>query len=331
MLTLIQDKQNTEIAKMYTSKRRSVPIFYYPKIDITRMNDVENVSHFDSEYLRDRFELSKDQSSEIFKHLHEERVLEKNQQKFFKVKRHINDRLLSEMDISDTNHKFVVEFDSNPNEYSGHELICSGTGSGKTYYCVKKILHNLNGKKTQRRNFIIFSAEWNTDKTLAPLKADKFDPFIKGIDCSESTFKESRWETELDFFKNEIKLRVDHAQRGTVILFDDIVDQVGAQYTRELVNKQLRTSRHFGITIMYILHNLRSGSFSTQGHNSVKYLTVFPRSQKGKVVNYLNRDIGLPMSEARDHVRAFAQAGRVMSIRLHAPEILIGEQLIRLL
>ena len=108
------------------------------------MNDVENLSHFDSEYLRDMFELSKDQSSEIFKNLNEQRVLETNQQKFFKVKRHINDRLLSEMDISDTNHRFVVEFEQNPDEYSGHELICSGTGSGKTYYCVQKILHNLN-------------------------------------------------------------------------------------------------------------------------------------------------------------------------------------------
>ena len=169
------------------------------------------------------------------------------------------------------------------------------------------------------------------DKTLAPLKQERFRNYVEGVDCSENSWKESRWETEEEFFKNEIKTRVEYAPPSTVILFDDAVDMVASESNRSLINRQLRVARHQGVTIMVVLHNLRSGAWSTQAHNSIRYLTVFPRSQKGKIVAYLNRDLGIPMQQSRDHVRAFSQTGRTMSIRLHAPEALIGEKLIRLL
>ena len=196
---------------------------------------------------------------------------------------------------------------------------------------MQKILNNLKGQKNQRRQFLIFSAEWHSDKTLEPLRQAKYEQHIVGVDCGEQSFKDSQWESEEQFFNNEIKMRCDFATQGTVIVFDDLVDQTGSVFTRQLVNRLLRVARHQGLTIMMILHNLRSGSFSTQAHSSVKYLTVFPRSQKAKIVNFLNRDLGIPLAAARDHVFNFGQTGRIMSIRLHAPEMLIGEKLLRLL
>ena len=100
---------------------------------------------------------------------------------------------------------------------------------------------------------------------------------------------------------------------------------------RQLINNLLRTGRHKLLNLQVVLHNLRSGAWSTQCHNSIKYLTGFPRSQKGKITAYLNKDLGIPLKKARDHVQQFSQCSRFMSIRLHSPELLIGEKLMRLI
>ena len=222
-------------------------------------------------------------------------------------------------------------FDKDNTKYSGHELLVGGTGSGKTTNCLLRILRNLTGPKRQRRQFIIFSAQWEMDKTLKPLKAERFEGYVTGVDCGEAAFKESTHETEEDFFRNEIKYKIDNASRGTVILFDDAREIVFPGGVRRLIDKLLRVGRHSGLTIMVILHALKSGHWSSQAYSSVKYLTMFPRSQKAKIVAFLNKDLALPLSEARDHVFAFSQTGRSMVARFHAPEMLIGPKLIRLL
>ena len=100
---------------------------------------------------------------------------------------------------------------------------------------------------------------------------------------------------------------------------------------RRLINRGLRVFRHQSISLMVILHSIRSGAWSQQAYNSIRYLVLFPRSQKGKITNYLNQDIGLPLREARETVRSFAQTGRHMIVRLHSPECLIGPKLIKIL
>jgi len=330
MLTLTKHPDNKEICVLIQGGKRT-PVYWHPTINESLMNTVEDLSTFNTGYFRDRFELSKQQSEEIFDGLKKDEVCEHQQQKYFKCKRHINDALLTEMDISDTDGTFVVEYDADNTKYTGHELACSGTGAGKSYYFVNKALHNLKGPKSSRRRFLIFSAEWTDDKTLAPLKHQRFNEYVEGIECSEAAVKDSQWNSEDEFFENEIKMRVDFAPPGTIILFDDAVDMVAPNRVRTLINRQLRVARHAGVTVQLILHNLRSASWSVQAMNSIRYLTVFPRSQKGKVVAYLNRDLGIPLGQARDHVRTFAQHGRHMSVRHHAPELLIGPKLIRLL
>ena len=118
---------------------------------------------------------------------------------------------------------------------------------------------------------------------------------------------------------------------SSVIMFDDAQDSAFPQQLRILITRMLRVGRHQNVNIMVILHSIRSAAWSTQAHQSCKYIVLFPRSQRGKIVQYLNRDLGIPLGKARDHVRAFSQSGRTMIVRLHAPELLLGEQLIRLI
>ena len=178
--------------------------------------------------------------------------------------------------------------------------------------------------------FIYFSAEWLKDKTLEPLRDKKYREHVDGIDCSDEGLKNSQWDTAEDFFKNEIQLRCDHAE-SCVIVWDDAMDMCCSRYIKPLINKMMRVARHQNVSLVVLLHCLRSASWSSQSHQSCKYITLFPRSQKGKIRDFINQDLGLTLRESRDLVKDFAQLGRVMTISLHCPQVCVGKNLIRLI
>jgi len=330
MITLHKTGDTIQIANLVEG-RRETPIYWHPIEKDELMNSVENLGTFNDAYFRDRFELSEQQASDIFGGLASETVVEKNQSKYFKVKRHLKQNLLHTMNIADTKGEFHIDFEPNPKEYSHHMLLAGGTASGKTHFGVAMVLRNLEGKKENIRHFLIISSEWDEDSTLKPLKQEKYQQFVKGIDVSENSLKDSEWNTSDEFFANEVKLRVNHAPRGAVVLIDDGMDSCCPTLLRRLVNRGLRVFRHQGISLMVIVHSIRSSSWSAQAYNSIRYLVLFPRSQKGKITNYLNQDVGLPLKDARETVREFSQTGRHMVVRIHAPECLIGPKLIKIL
>ena len=328
MLTLHDAPENVFVADLVEGKKKQ-KVYWHPKLNKELRNSVSDLGFFNTDYFRDNFELSTEQAADIFEKLEQGSTLESNQSKFFKVKRHITEALESEMDLGGTKGKFEIVYPPG-DEFEGHTLIVGGTNSGKTYWAMDRILKNITGPKKDRRWFIIISSEWNKDKTLAPLKADKFRDYVHGIDVSERAVRDSQWGNADDYFENEVMFAVNSAP-SSVILFDDAMDSAFPQQLRVLITRMLRVGRHQNVNIMVILHSIRSAAWSTQAHQSCKYIVLFPRSQRGKIVQYLNRDLGIPLGKARDHVRSFSQAGRTMIVRLHAPELLLGEQLIRLI
>ena len=329
MLTLVPGPSNVEICEVVDGKSVESTVLWHPRRDETLKNEVEDVHSLNTPYLRDRFELSRGQATSIFNALAADEVDVKNQKAYFKVKKHIQNAMYTEMHLDDL--MFRVRFDKDKTKHSGHELIIAGTGSGKTYYVVQRILQNLKGPKARRRNFIIFSAEYDADKTLKALKKERFEKYITGVDCGTSAFHESVHTTEEEFFEKEIREKVEEAPPGTVVVFDDARECVSSRQVRQFIDKQLRVGRHAGLSLLVILHSLRSGAWSSQAYSSIRYLTVFPRSQRAKITSFLNKELALPMGEARDHVYAFSQTGRTMMIRYHAPECLIGPKLLRLI
>lgn len=330
MLTLHKTDATIQIAKLVEG-RSTTPIFWHPIQRDDLMNSVHDLGTFNDNYFRDRFELSESQANDIFKGLADETVVETNQSKFFKVKRHIKESLLSTMNVADTKGEFIVDFEPDPNQYTHHMLLAGGSASGKTHFAVQMCKRNLDGPKKSRRHFLVISPEWLQDSTLKPLKSPKYEQYVTGVDVSENSFKDSQYSTTEEFFNTEVKLRVEHAPRGTVCLIDDAMDSFAPDMFRRLINRGLRVLRHQAISLMVIVHSIRSGSWSAQAYNSIRYLVLFPRSQRGKITNYLNTDIGLPMKVARETVREFAQTGRHMIVRIHAPEILVGPKLIKIL
>ena len=82
MLTLTQNDKTIQIAKLVEGKS-TTPIYWHPTQNDELMSAVHDIGTFNNAYFRDRFELSADQASEIFQGLADERVVEKNQSKYY--------------------------------------------------------------------------------------------------------------------------------------------------------------------------------------------------------------------------------------------------------
>ena len=332
MLTLTPHKENVVIANMRSGKK-NVPIMWHPVVKEELRNSVDDLGTFFTQDFRDRFELSEDQSDSIKTHLVQNQVCEQNQSKFFKCKKAIQESLVREMNIADTDGEFEIHFPPGNDTWGCLHLYVSSSGGGKTYAVKQRVLQNLNGPKKDRRKFYWFSPEWNIDETVAELKDPKYRENVFGIDISDDSVEKSEYKTPEEFFKAEVETRIKHASKGSVIIADDPMDASPgvAIPLRNLINKMQRVSRHKKIGLIFILHSIRSGIWSSQASNSCRFFTLFPRSQKGKIIDYLNRDLGMRLSEARRAVNDFAASGRQMTVRIHAPQALIGPKLIRLL
>ena len=331
MITFRED-QGTHIATVVGKSK--TPLYWYPYKEEDRQIKVQDYSDFNTQEMRDRFMLSKGQASAIMDHLSNntepEDVL---QAKYFQVKRFLSERLYYELDLRDDTERIQIDLPKPNDVFVGHEAIVGSTASGKSFYVLEQLIRNITGPKRSRRNWIWISSEFNRDKTLAPVREKlRFQKYVLGIDVSERSYEESEHNTREEFFEHHVKRHIDYAVPGTIVVADDFQDAACASELRRWINTALRVARHQQISYKIIFHNIRAGSFSSQAHNSVKFFTVFPRSQRGKIVQYLNSDHAIPLKRARELVEDFAmqKKGRHMSIHLHSPNFISGSDLLTL-
>ena len=69
MLTLSKHPDNVPICDIVRGKRVEQEVLWHPRRNEELQNKVEKISHFNTPYLRDMFELSKGQAESIFSHL----------------------------------------------------------------------------------------------------------------------------------------------------------------------------------------------------------------------------------------------------------------------
>ena len=333
MLTLKKHPDNVEVCLLKTGKKIT-SVYWHPVRNPELRNAVSDVSGFDSEAFRDRFGLSPGQSSQILDHLNSGTTPEDKLQKvFFKVKRFIEDRLYSEMDLGKSNQELVLKYPKGNDTWGELMLCCGASSSGKSYFLFKRVKDNLDGAEKNKRRFTIISNEFNKDKTLDKLglRKEKYRNWIHGIDVSDDSLENSPHETPQAFYDKEVKPFIDEARPGQVLIFDDCQDSCCNVQLRHAINKCQRTSRHDSVGLAFILHSIRSGIWSSTASSNCKYFVLFPRSQRGKCRDFLNKEMGSTLREAREHVADFSQSGRAMIVRLFSPQCLIGEKMIRLL
>ena len=331
MLTF-KSEGGTQIALLVDGKSET-PIYWFPFRDQERKIQVANIHEYNTEEFRDRFNLSKAQAEEIMKHVVAKTTPEGPlQNKFFQIKKFIGNNLFHEIDLRDSPSQKLI-YPIPDKDFIGHEACVGATNSGKTFHIFQKLLANITGPKRKRREWIWISAEWQKDQTIKPLREKlRFQKYVTGVDVSEEGFQKSEHHTREAFFEHEVKAVVDYAAPRTIVVCDDFQDSAVAPQMRNWINIALRVARHRKQNWIVIFHNIRAGSFSAQAHNSVARFTVFPRSQRGKIISYLNKDHGIPLQRCREIVDDYAsqRKGRALTINLHAPNFFGGADLLSL-
>ncbi len=337
MLTLKKTSEGKFLCWIYRNKKRFQEVFWHPFRKKELRNAVQDLQVFNTEHLRDKLKLTRPQASILFEHLKNESEPEANSKftsKFFKLKKFVTDALYSEMDLSDQpDLKFVSDFPDKKKDWPASELVAGASSSGKTYYIKEKVLRNLKGPPGKRRQFLFISNEFDMDDTLAELRKPKYKKWVHGIDVSDDSIQASIEENDYsieEYFKREIRQVVYDLPPGSVIIADDLEDSLIKKPMFDLINRALRTFRHRKVGIMYILHRIRSGKLSSQGHQSVKYITVFPKSQRGKILDLFIEN-GQSKREAVRNLEDFKLSkSRSVSLHMFNPTCLISEEYLRL-
>ena len=236
MLSLSKDKYTPKICDIVKGKRIIDSVYWHPTFSEKYANKLENIMDFDREVFRDMFELSRKQSQEFLHAIEKGEVIENS--KFFKVKQYVKDALVEEMDLSDTKEEFRIHFKPKK-EFTPHFLIVGSTNSGKTFWVKQTILHNLKGKKENKRQFVVISAQYDNDKTLKELRQEKYARWVTGFDCGEDGLKNSQFDTPEQYFQF-IKTRIENAEPGTVVFADDYRDVCFSKQMRAYIDRGLR-------------------------------------------------------------------------------------------
>ena len=339
MLTLHKTDEAIEIARLYNSEndRNPEPVYWHPRKEERFKMGVRDVKTFlTSEKFRDYYKLSVLEAQSIASALQKSKDVPDGrkgiQNKFFKVKKDLEKRLYTEMDLGDSSQFLRVDFPVKKDEWSGLHITIGSSGSGKTFHTSDLILRNLKGPRSQRRQFVYASTELNKDKTIKKLLQERFRPWVSGIDMSDEAFEESESNTPEEWFKKDMLPILKSVPPGGHIVLDDPKDCVAAPFLLRWQNTAYRTLRHQNVGLTSIQHSMRGGRWSSQAYSSVKYVHTFPRgSGKGKLVDYISKDIGTTLKEAREYVQRFADNGRIMTVRMHSPACLIGPKGIVLL
>ena len=330
MLTLQEHPDNVFICYLEDGKKKQ-KIWWHPRKDLKLRMSVDSLDAFNTERFRDRFKISKNQADEIISHIKNKTTPEGGiQSRYFKVKKYLDDALFTEMDVRDSKQKIVVDYPSGNKTWGELELICGSSGQGKTWYLSKKCQRCLDGCAKNKRKILWVSNEFNIDKTLKTLKTPKYSQWFRGLDVSQESFEASPHDTPQDFFDTEVKPIIEMLEEGDLAIFDDSEDTPIRKQLRFLITKMLRTCRHRGVGVAYILHRIKSGLWSQQASSSCKYYTVFPKSMKGKITEFI-KEQGLPNKDARRVVADYGDCeSRHMIVRLHAPTCFINNELLRL-
>jgi hypothetical protein len=333
MLTFQNGSEFSEVCKLKEKgARKMTPVMWSPVIKEELRNSIDSLDHFfKNDYFRDRFELNNDECCQIQHALERNCVCEKYQRKFFKCKKYIYQCLREEMDLTGSESEFVFGFPPGSDTYAYSTFVCGNSSAGKSYWVKTLVEANLKGKKADRRKFVYISNELTIDKTIQPLLAEKYHENVVGIDISEEAIEESEL-TPTEYFMKKVKSRVERAA-PCVVIADDAQDSMPelAEHMRRYLTKLQRCGRHKQISVIFLLHKLNSGLWSSTAKSSCRYIVLFPRSMKNRCRKFLEDELGIPKREAEKHVMDYAQTGRAMVCRMHAPCCFLNKKLLRLM
>ena len=324
---------------MFTFKRPrpdQIPLFFinekavftqFRKDDKLRIAPFkESKSFLESDEFREYYSLTRMEGTVLKKALHSDIVPEGKflKQKFYTIRKDLNQRLYNELDLRGTDKTIVWKYPPNPKAWSGTTIAIGSSNSGKTFLVASHIEEALRRKK--KRKFIYMSPEFAIDKTLQKLRNNKrWMRYFTGIDVSDKAFKESEKGSAQQWWDDVILPKLTDAEEGTTVIMDDNKDSEVWRQSRHFMTKYMRTGRHRKVGLVSIQHNVRGGQDTAQAYSSVKTIILFPRAGgKGKQVDFLHELTEVTRTRAHDLVEIFAESGRWMAIHAWSPVVLYG-------
>ena len=318
------------------------PLFYIdnkPVYTIFKKDDSLRIPPFrdtgkylDSDDFRERYTLSRNEGKALKKALQSDIVPESTlKTKFYDIRRDLNQRLFTEIDLRGTDHEITWRYPDKINEWPETTILIGSSAVGKTYKVISEIEEALKRKK--KRKFVYVSPELSVDTTLKKiLNQKKWMKYFQGIDVSDRAFEE--WQADNDggggadeWWSQTILPVLLEQEPGTKIILDDAPDSKVHKHLQKFLIKYLRTGRHKRIGITSIQHNVRGGKWTSQSFSSVKWVVLFPRgSGKGKQVEWLYETLGVGRKKARILVDIFGETGRSMTIHQWSPTVVFGKK-----
>ena len=228
---------------------------------------------------------------------------------------------------------FEHNFPRDKKTWGGNFLMVGNSGAGKTYFVVEMLLRYLRATKPHARRTIIYiSPEAEIDKTLKKLKDRRFAYNVLFIDVSEQALQESGMDA-LSFYKTHVGDVVEKHSENSIQIYDDFMDAApGLEVLlRKLYVRGLRTARHKNASVISLVHSYSSGKNTSQALQSVKFIVMFSRSSKSRIVMFLRDHLQIPVKEGKELVERFAKLSRYMIIRMHSPVCIYCEKYLMLL
>jgi len=322
-------------------KQDKNPLFYIddkPVYTIFKKDDSLRIPPFrdtgkylDSDGFRERYTLSRTEGKSLKKALQSDIVPESSlKSKFYHIRRDLNQRLFTEIDLRGTDHKISWRYPDDVKAWPETQILIGSSNSGKTFRAVSQIIEAL--KRRKKRKFVYVSPELSTDTTLKKiLNQKKWLKWFTGIDVSDKSFEE--WQADNDgggpddWWNKGILPILLEQEPGTTIVLDDAPDSKIHKHLQKFLIKYLRTGRHKAIGIISIQHNVRGGRWTSQSFSSVKWVVLFVRGAgKGKMVEFLYETLGVGRRKARELVEIFGEYGRAMVVHQFSPTVVFGDQ-----
>ena len=342
MLSLKKKDSAIHVCDLVRGRSKRTPVYYYHDVDDSLLMEVDSVDSLlqgHREDIKQYLKVNTETLDAAVALLQEDREpgdddKQSVRKTYWHITKLVKSLLREEMDLRDMKGKakFEVNYAPKKDDWSFGTAFCAGSsGSGKTWWVTELILrHWKTASPQQRRHVYYLSPELHEDTTLRRISdVRKYEDWFHGIDVSIDAF-EASGQTADDFFKQVVFDQVHH-QRNAIIVCDDYQDSGIPSQLRKYTDRLLRTGRHKGISCITLQHNLRNSAFSRQSVASCKHIVLFPRSQRGKVMNFLKDSVGLSLRQSKELTTLMAASGRAAVLRMHAPMMLIAEQYIKVL
>jgi len=306
---------------MFTFKEHGEPLFYIRQAG----HDKPIYTTFKKDPKLRIKPFRENEGAELKAALRQDKVPETKMKKdFYRIRRDLNQRLFSEIDLRGTDAEIVWKYNDKVNQWPSSQLVIGSSASGKTHLMVTQITEALKRKK--KRTFVYVSPELTIDTTLKKiLNQKRWVKHFIGVDVSEDAFKESELGSVDQWWDKEILPLLEKQPPGTMFILDDAPSSIVHRQLQKLLIRGLKTWRHRKWGVTSLQHNLRNGKWTTQAFSSVKHVTLFPRAGgKGKVINYLNETFGIRLRWAHELVDIFGESGRWVNIHTWSPTVMFG-------